>query len=797
MGREGVFRFPSRNPESPARYFSPEVPEESAVKGSHRLIAMSLGLLLGWTGSATAAPFAYVANFGSNNVSVIDTARNVVIATVPVGNRPFDIAVNPAGTRVYVTNREAGTVSVINAQTNTVVATVAVGAFPIGVAVHPDGTRVYVANSNDGTVSVIDAAKIGTGEDPIMARVPVGDFPRGVAVHPDGTRVYVTKSSLFGDGTISVIDTVSNSVTAIIAVAPEPSGVAVHPAGTRLYFVNVNSVSVMDTVSHEIIAVIHGDGVTAVAVGPDGTRVYATVEEDVGEIVGLVFVIDTASNSVTKVPLGLGRAHSDIAVTPTGRHAYLTSNAVVDVFDTASNRVVGTIPVGTFPLGIAIGPPPPGRSRVGLLGGTPQHPEPPPEDIPSGGGTARIPLGRVFFVEVFDQNGMPAVSTFTLEGANANPQITEARLFPDHVAIPFDRDTPSVRKEFQAVHLGNVTLKVYDAADPTSLRFSLPIEVTKPSRLGDTNNQVDGLALDQTLIDLGHRRGIPPHFVKGQIKREAAILPSGQFKPNSYRYEPLTVDLRYISDCVDPFKSGNCHLRRIPPYALYRLKTDDRLDRLDQGTGLDPSSADISPREALCIFKTDGITRRFMTEFDELISAQAIFDANDRIKVPRGDPCVSQNWMKHLKNPIILNKLMTDPNALNLTAQTTIASSYGLLQILYSTAIAPMQWQGVNGKQNPSLLFDTPSNVSSGGGSLVLGSGYLRRIFPTVNPPGLAVDPDLANPAAMERAFRRAFNNYRGDTKEDALESGEYGVRVINFSKDFLPIPSGPIFASP
>lgn len=433
-------------------------------------------------------------------------------------------------------------------------------------------------------------------------------------------------------------------------------------------------------------------------------------------------------------------------------------------------------------------------TRVGLIGKNGE--DEPSEPIPPGGGTARIPLGRVFFVEVADQTGAPAVSTFTLESPDVRPAITEARLFPDNVVIQFNRATPSARKLFQAVHLGTVTLKVFDAADPTSLRFSLPIEVTGPMKLGDTNNQVDGLPLDEILIDLGHRRGIPPHFIKGQIKREAAILPSGQFKPNSYRYEPLKVDLRYISDCVDPFISGNCHLRRIPPYSLYRLKTDDRLDRLDQGTGLDPSGADVSPREQLCIFKTDG-TRRTMTEFDELITVEQIFDANDEIDPPDPAGCVSQNWLANLDNSVIRDKLMQDPNALNLTAQTTIASSFGLLQVLYSTAIAPIQWEGVNGKQNPSLLFDTPSNVASGGGSLVLGSGYLRRVFSRANPMVLVADPDFANQAALELTFRRAFNYYNGTRKKDALENGPYGIQALNFSREFLPIPSGSIFAGP
>ena len=51
---------------------------------------------------AEAAPFAYVPNFDSNNVSVIDTATNAVVATVPVEGSPNGIAVTPDGKPVKV-----------------------------------------------------------------------------------------------------------------------------------------------------------------------------------------------------------------------------------------------------------------------------------------------------------------------------------------------------------------------------------------------------------------------------------------------------------------------------------------------------------------------------------------------------------------------------------------------------------------------------------------------------------------------------------------------------------------------
>ena len=52
-----------------------------------------------------------------------------------VGTNPGGVAVNPAGTRAYVANNNSNNVSVIDTATNTVVATVAVGVYPYGVAV--------------------------------------------------------------------------------------------------------------------------------------------------------------------------------------------------------------------------------------------------------------------------------------------------------------------------------------------------------------------------------------------------------------------------------------------------------------------------------------------------------------------------------------------------------------------------------------------------------------------------------------------------------------------------------------
>ena len=83
---------------------------------------LSFFCLWGVWASAWGSPFAYITNYASNDVYVIDTATNAVIGDpIKVGLHPWGVAVNPSGTRVYVANEYSNNVSVIDTATNVVV----------------------------------------------------------------------------------------------------------------------------------------------------------------------------------------------------------------------------------------------------------------------------------------------------------------------------------------------------------------------------------------------------------------------------------------------------------------------------------------------------------------------------------------------------------------------------------------------------------------------------------------------------------------------------------------------------
>jgi YVTN family beta-propeller protein/beta propeller repeat protein len=286
--------------------------------------------------------YAYITNYYSNNVSVIDTTTNSVKATVNVGTSPFGAAINPGGTKVYVTNYRSDTVSVIDTTTNNVTATVDVGSHPVGIAVSPDGSKVYVANELNQTVSVID-----TATNNVAATITnVGMYPFGVAISPDGTKVYLTSE----DG-VSVIDAVTNNVTAIVKAESNPIGIAVSPDGTRVYVTNYNSnsVSIIDTAANNVLASVDvGSNPGGVAVSPDGTRVYVA-----NEFNHTVSVIDTATNNVTATVADVGSYPWGVAVSPDGTKVYVVNeDGTVSVIDTATNDVIVTVSnVGSNPIG--------------------------------------------------------------------------------------------------------------------------------------------------------------------------------------------------------------------------------------------------------------------------------------------------------------------------------------------------------------------------------------------------------------------------------------------------------------
>lgn len=273
-----------------------------------------------------------------------------------------------AQTRAYVTHPN-GSVTVIDVNTSTLVTKIPVCSdfcFSLIPAVTPNGARVYVTNNFQDTVTVID-----TLTNTVIDTITVGQSPWGIAITPDGTRAYVANSS---SNTISVIDTSTNTVIATIADTARPLGVAIMPDGSRAYVSNANgSVSVVDVSTNTIIINIPvfdfplgfpAFDLFGIVITPDGTRVYV-----VSRSTGKTYVISTMFNSVlVAIPTDPGSL--SIAISPNGTRVYTATNFfLIEIFviDTASNTIIAKIPAGGAPPFVAVTP---DGTRLYIIGNT-------------------------------------------------------------------------------------------------------------------------------------------------------------------------------------------------------------------------------------------------------------------------------------------------------------------------------------------------------------------------------------------------------------------------------------------
>ncbi len=148
---------------------------------------------------------------------MIDTSNNTVKATVAVGTAPVGIAASKDGKKVYVANSGSNTVSVIDTSNETVTATVDVGTTPEGVAVTPNSKEVYVTNQDSNNVSVID-----TSNDTVTYTIKVKSHPEGVSITPDGREAYIANE---GSDDSSVIDIPTHTEVQVIHVGASPHSI--------------------------------------------------------------------------------------------------------------------------------------------------------------------------------------------------------------------------------------------------------------------------------------------------------------------------------------------------------------------------------------------------------------------------------------------------------------------------------------------------------------------------------------------------------------------------------------------
>lgn len=141
---------------------------------------------------------AYVASQRDGCVYILDTsdpAHPALSSTVPNLTDPSALLLNRAQTLLYVANAGSDTISVVDASNGQVLATVLLrpsnvtglpGVSPSGLALSPDEKTLYASLGDFNAVAVID-----TGTSQLNGYIPVGWYPTALAATPDGKSLMV------------------------------------------------------------------------------------------------------------------------------------------------------------------------------------------------------------------------------------------------------------------------------------------------------------------------------------------------------------------------------------------------------------------------------------------------------------------------------------------------------------------------------------------------------------------------------------------------------------------------------
>jgi len=334
---------------------------------------------------------AYIANYDDGTVSVIDTTKDKVIATVPVGRFPEYVAVSPDGATAY-TLSDSGIV-VIDTKKNNVTATISPPpAIPPTIPLRSMCSPGDIAGCPTSlAIPLLNGSKLYVGGDPawvidtktnIATSLPFATSVLGVS--PDGTQLYTTYA-VNNDGAyndayyLKIISTTNYQVINSILLFSSPfrisyccdtTQIVAKTDGTKVYisafddYAGTPSVFEADLTNNSA-TIVSSQTDTGETLSLNGTTLY--VGDDLDEpcaVVGFNLATNQISGCVRFPPLIIYTFTEGVSLTPDGSKLYVaSSNGIyfanqtspiggVFVINTATNSIITTIVVGNNPISL-------------------------------------------------------------------------------------------------------------------------------------------------------------------------------------------------------------------------------------------------------------------------------------------------------------------------------------------------------------------------------------------------------------------------------------------------------------
>jgi YVTN family beta-propeller protein len=295
-------------------------------------------------------------------VVLVDPATQNVLARLPTGRGPHEVAVSPDGRTAYVSNfgrysvypagdtehdKAGNTITVVDLVERKVKNTFDLGTHtgPHGMIVSHDGKLVWATTETPQAVLELDSAtgKILHVWNTTQVRSHM------IVATPNEMKFYVTNTV---SGSVSVIDKSTGEVK-VLPTGPGTEGIAISPDGKEVWAASRTDakISIISTATDAIVATFPSGGKSPkrMEFTPDGSQVWVT---NSGSSQTTVF--DAHARELIE-SLTTSKDPSGVSISPDGRRAYITnSNANVLTFvDVTSRKVLSTMPIGTDPDGVA------------------------------------------------------------------------------------------------------------------------------------------------------------------------------------------------------------------------------------------------------------------------------------------------------------------------------------------------------------------------------------------------------------------------------------------------------------
>jgi len=165
--------------------------------------------------------FAFVTNVMSNDISVIDTKKQEIIKTIPVGKTPNEGKLSMDEKRLYVASLMDNILSIVDIEKGSEIERISAGKGTHGVAVTDDDKYVWTANRFSNDVTIIDIKN-----KMVVETIVTGEVPNHVFQVPNSKKMYVSN---LDSGDIAVVNIDTYEVIKKIKVGEKPHEIGFLP----------------------------------------------------------------------------------------------------------------------------------------------------------------------------------------------------------------------------------------------------------------------------------------------------------------------------------------------------------------------------------------------------------------------------------------------------------------------------------------------------------------------------------------------------------------------------------------